>query len=172
MSKQQILGGLIVTVIVQVVILIGILGAASKPLWTGTEVRVATIPVDPRSLFRGNYARLRYEFSTLPEDALPKDQRLRSNEPVYIALQASEDGLYQYAGASLQKPDSGVFLRGRLQNRYGQKRVKYGLEAWFAPKAEALRLERELRDGAIAVLMVDSSGKAALKDIVVGDSGG
>ena len=50
--------------------------------------------------------------------------------------------------------------------------MKYGIEAWFAPKAEALRLERELRDGAVAVLMIDASGKAALKERVTAADAG
>ena len=31
----------------------------------GKEIRVKVVPVDPRSLFRGNYARLNYDFSRL-----------------------------------------------------------------------------------------------------------
>lgn len=166
MSKQKILIALIVTVLAQVFILIGMVGLAAKPLWTGQEVRVATQPIDPRSLFRGNYARLNYGFSSLPDNALDENTRLRRGEPVYVTLAPGEKGIYEYASVSLEKPDSGIFLRGRLQSTRGAMRVKYGIEAWFAPKAEALRLERELREGAVAVLMVDSSGKAVLKEIV------
>lgn len=166
MKKQKILTALIVTVVAQVFILVGMVALAAKPLWTGQEIRVATRPIDPRSLFRGNYARLNYDFSVLPESAFGENSGWRRGEPVYVTLQPGENGLYEYASASWQKPDNGVFLKGRLQNTYGSKRVKYGLEAWFAPKEDALRLEDELRDGAVAVLMIDGSGKAALKEIV------
>ncbi len=171
MNKHQIIAGLTVMVFVQVIILLGMLGMAAKPLWTGQEIRVETIPVDPRSLFRGNYARLRYPFSTLPADSLPADRKLRANEPVFVSLEKADDGLYHYAGVSLLVPESGIYIKGRLQN-HRARRVLYGLEAWFAPKEEALRLERELREGAVAVLMVDSNGKAALKDIVTKGSSG
>jgi uncharacterized membrane-anchored protein len=166
MSKQNILVSLAVVILAQVCILGGMVALAAKPLYTGQEVRVATLPIDPRSLFRGNYARLDYEFSSLPESALEEHGRLRNGEPLYVTLTLGDDGLYEYDSVSLQKPEAGVFIRGRLQNRYGRKRVKYGIEAWFAPKEEALRLERELRDSAVAVLMIDSSGKAALKEII------
>lgn len=166
MSKRNILFSLAAVAVVQIFILVGMVALAAKPFYTGQEVRVATLPVDPRSLFRGNYARLNYEFSALPENALAEHEFLRNGEPVYVSLAAGDDGLYKYSGVSLERPVGGVFIRGRLQNRYNRQRVKYGIEAWFAPKQEALRLERELRDGAEAVLMIDSSGKAALKAIV------
>ena len=169
MKKQNILVTLAVVIVAQVCILGGMVALAAKPLYTGQEVRVATLPIDPRSLFRGNYARLNYDFSSLPDDALKDHKRLRNGEPLYVSLEPGNDGLYEYASVSLEKPASGVFIRGRLQNRYNRKRVKYGIEAWFAPKKEALRLERELREGAVAVLMIDSSGKAALKEIVTSE---
>lgn len=166
MSSKKTLSALLAVVVLQVFILTGMVAIAARPLWTGQEIRVATRPVDPRSLFRGNYARLDYGFSALPDNAFADDVRLRHGEPVYVLLARGENGFYEYAGSSLQKPDEGVFLRGRLQNTHGTKRVKFGIEAWFAPKQEALRLERELRDGAVAVLMIDRTGKAALKEIV------
>lgn len=166
MNKRYMLISLAVVSAAQIAILAGMVALSAKPPYTGQEVRVATLPIDPRSLFRGNYARLNYEFSELPEGVLAEHKHLRTGEPLYVSLVMGDDGLYKYAAVSLEKPESGVFIRGRLQHRRNRQRVKYGIEAWFAPKEEALRLERELRDGAQAVLMIDSNGKAALKDIV------
>lgn len=165
MSRQKTVLALLGIVVLQLLLLTGMLAKASLPLWTGQEIRVRTVPVDPRSLFRGNYARLSYDFSQIPAGALPVDS-LRQNEVVYVSLQKNENNTWQYQSASLEKPDSGVFLRGRLQSRHRGIDVRYGLEAWFAPKDKALELERELRDGGIAVLMVDSAGNAALKEIL------
>ena len=150
----------------QVIVLAGMVARAAMPLWTGTQVRVATTPVDPRSVFRGNYARLNYAFSTLPWDALDGSRDLRRGEVVYVSLDAGEDGLHHYAGASLEPPAEGVFLRGRLLPGTIVHRVRYGIEAFFAPKEEALRLERELRDGGVAVLRVSAGGRAAIEDVV------
>ena len=157
------LGGAIA---LQVIVLAGMVASAAMPLWTGAEVRVATLPVDPRSMFRGNYARLNYDFSTLPEDAPDGVGELRAGEIVYVSLESGKDGLYRYARASLERPEGGVFLRGRIQRGGAPYRVRYGIEAFFAPKKEALRLERELRDGGVAVLRVSASGRAAIEGIV------
>lgn len=150
----------------QLVVLGGMVVSAALPLRTGTEIRVRTVPVDPRSMFRGNYARLDYEFGTLPEDALAGEDDLRMGEVVYVSLEPGAEQEYEFAGVSLDPPAEGVFLRGRIAGGPPSHRVRFGIEAFFAPKEKALALEEDLRSGGIAVLMVDGRGRAALKDVI------
>ena len=167
MTGRKVAAGLVAAIAFQLVVLVGMVVNAAMPLWTGTEVRVRTVPVDPRSLFRGNYARLAYEFGTLPEGALAgEEDGLRVGEVVYVRLERGQDDTYGFAGASLDPPAGGVFLRGRLVTNHPPYRVRYGLEAFFAPKEKALALEKDLRNGGISVLMVSGSGRAALKDVI------
>ena len=166
MTRRRIAMALGGAIVFQVLVLAGMVAGAAMPLWTGTEVRVETKPVDPRSMFRGNYARLGYAFSVLPEDALGDAYELRGREVVYVSLEAGEDGLHRFARASLERPADGVFLRGRLAPGFPPHRVRYGIEAFFAPKEEALRLERELRDGGVAVLKVSGKGRAAIAELI------
>ena len=133
---------------------------ATMPLWTGTEIRVKTVPVDPRSMFRGNYAQLRYEFATLPEGALSEVGGGRNGEVVYVRLERGEGAEYECAGVSLEPPSEGIFLRGRVAGYLPPYQVvRYGIEAFFAPKEKALKLEKDLRNGGTAILMVAGSGK-------------
>ncbi len=163
--KKTIVAGLLIAVAFQFIVLSGMYVTAAMPLWTGTEVKVKTIPVDPRSMFRGNYARLRYDFSTLNDHYIPDKGALRNGEVIYITLKPGTDGLHELSDVSLEKPNDGIFLRGRLQNR-NRFDVKYGIEAFFAPKQKALEIERHLRKSGVAVLMVSSQGKARIKDII------
>ena len=96
--------GLIVAVIFQFLILTGMYVKAAIPLWTGQEIRVKTIPVDPRSLFRGNYARLRYDFDRVDEKHFDTKEILRTGDIVYVSLDKQADGLYTFSGAGLQAP--------------------------------------------------------------------
>ena len=137
MSKKSIIG-ITLAIGFQLLVLVGMYVNAALPLWTGKEVKVKTVPVDPRSLFRGNYARLNYSFSELDSDLFPKDRPIRTDEIVYVSLRLGEqsgeqdkDGLYEYDSVSLEKPDSGVFLRGRIQYRGSRYHIKYGIEAFF-----------------------------------------
>ncbi|WP_444909237.1 GDYXXLXY domain-containing protein [Microbulbifer sp. TRSA005] len=157
----------------QFLILVGMYVKAQVPLWTGEPIRVKTIPVDPRSLFRGNYARLNYDFSRIAKSALTEERRIREGEVVYVSLKKSPSGLYEFSAASLEKPVEGIFLKGRIAgaNPWSAEqfyRIKYGIEAYFAPKEKALQLERELRDGGIAELMVAPSGQVSLKSVIGG----
>ena len=147
---------------------------AALPLWTGKEISVKVIPVDPRSMFRGNYARLNYGISRIETSHFPHHEELRNGEVVYVGLKPDADGIYEYADVNLKKPSTGIFIRGRIQNRQWEEkvnyfRINYGIEAFFAPKEQALELERQLRDGGVALLMVSDDGKARLKDIVKDD---
>lgn len=159
----------------QIAVLAGMLVNASFPLWTGTEIKLRTQPVDPRSLFRGNYARLNFDISNLPIGTLADAESLRSNEIIYVLLKENPDGIYEFDSASLTEPQSGVFIRGRYRgvNRLpvteaqeSNIHIEYGIEAYFAPVEKALALENQLRaSGAIAHVMVTDGGKAALKAI-------
>ena len=158
---------LLVIIFAQIVILAGEYGNAVYPLWTGQEIKLKTVPVDPRSLFRGNYARLRYDISTVKSPQLAK--KVRNGEVVYIELQADEQGIYQFKQLHLKQPDSGIYIRGRLQQRYRSQenyRIRYGIEAYFAPKDKALALQKDLRDGGIALVMLSKNGKATLKAVI------
>jgi uncharacterized membrane-anchored protein len=166
MRRASVVTGLGVTIALQVVVLSGMVVKSVMPLWNGTEIRVKTVPVDPRSMFRGNYAQLNYEIGQLPDSVLSDVTPLRIGEIVYIGLQPDDNGLYGFADASLDKPAAGVFLRGRIVNDHAPYRVQYGIEAFFAPKQKALQLQRELRSGGVAVLMISDTGRVALKDVV------
>ena len=163
---------LFLVALVQMMILISMVTVSALPLWTGKEVKIKTIPVDPRSLFRGNYALLRYDISEIQlTDLSNSNATLRQGEMIYVSLLQGDDGYYQMSTVSLKKPDSGIFVRGRIQgNRYDSPQdkldVKYGIEAFFAPKEKALALEKQLTNGGVAVLMVSDSGKARLKDVI------
>ena len=166
MTRRLTVTLLVGAIAAQLLVLVGMVANAAMPLWTGTEIRVKTIPVDPRSMFRGNYARLQYEFGTLPEGALNATDGLRVGEVTYVSLKPGEHGLHEFAGASLHPPATGIFLRGRLVSSFDPLRVRFGIEAFFAPKDRALELERGLRGGGVAVLMVTDGGKAALENVI------
>ena len=167
MTRSGLAVGLGAAIAFQILVLVGMVVNAAMPLWTGTEIRVKTVPVDPRSMFRGNYARLRYEFETLPKGALSEVGGVRNGEVVYVHLQRGEGAEYEYAGVSLKPPSEGIFLRGRVAGYLPPYQVvRYGIEAFFAPKEKALAIERDLAEGGIAVLMVAGNGRAALKEVI------
>ena len=163
---------LILVVFIQFLVLIGMYINSVIPLYFGSQIKVKTLPVDPRSLFRGHYVRLPYEFSRIKSESINDlgDKDLRNGDYLYISLKQDKDGLHTMSQVNINKPSKGIFIRGRIQNKYYRKnrdeyRVKYNIEAFFAPKDKALEIEKKLRRGGIAVLMVMKNGKVALKAI-------
>ncbi len=82
--------------------------------------------------------------------------------------------MYEFGGVSLEPPPDGLFIRGRVAKRVYDScySVRYGIEAFFAPKEKALDFEKKLRHDGVAVLMVTPDGKAALKDVISGSASG
>ena len=143
------------------------------PLWTGTEIRLEIAPVDPRSLFRGNYAQLTYTLANVDSNLFEgPDRRLRKGEIVYVFVEEGEGEVWHATRVQLEQPLSGLFLRGRLAQAWSHDeqplQIRYGIEAWFAPKAKALEIEAAVRRRpgeearAYAVVAVSGSGRAAL----------
>ncbi|PVZ68350.1 GDYXXLXY domain-containing protein [Pelagibaculum spongiae] len=170
-NKSSVGKWLLVFILLQGCILAGILIKSAIPLWTGQQIRVKMNPVDPRSLFRGNYAQITYPFSQVSADKFEQPELLREGEIVYASLKPSADNLWVLDSVSLETPAGGVFLRGRMAQMISWRepkvfRIKYGVEAWFAPKDKALALEAQLRDkSGVAVLKVADNGQARIESI-------
>jgi uncharacterized membrane-anchored protein len=170
-TRKNIYSALIAVVVLQLIVLAGVYLNSVYPLWIGQEIKLKMVPVDPRSTFRGNYARLNYEISRV---RLNRDQivlRPRYDQFVYVSL-IEKDGVYVFDQATLSKPQEGMFIRGRIkQPRWsiGRDRlqVAYGIEAYFVSREKAKALEKDLRrGGGVAVVMVAPNGKATLKDVI------
>ena len=165
--------GLVCAASLQLCVLVGMYINAQLPLWFGTQVSLQTKPVDPRSLFRGNYALLSYNIN---QQAVPLSWQdgkpIAKGMVVYISLApATETDLWVGTGMYKEAPTSGLFMRGRTgENWYHQGApmidVTYGIEAYFAPKDKAMALEEQLNRPHRAVIMVNADGRARLKGIV------
>lgn len=146
----------------QIIFLIGIFVNSLIPLHYGTEVKVKTEPIDPRSLFRGNYVSLSYEFSLIRDE-----KKFKSGSVIYAVLKKGEDGIYILDKFTDQKPNDGVFLRGRIDL---YRHAVYGIEAYFMPKEKALKFERSgVLNDAIVTLGVLQNGRAGIKNIEIMD---
>ena len=171
-SRYQLL---IAAIIVQVLILSLEYLNSVYPLWIGQKITLAVRPVDPRSLFRGNYARLNYDIERL-DRGLYKDnafQKAKRGSVIYVSLEKQED-VWVPKTVQPDKPTKELFIRGRVRGNHpsNQTTVQYGIEAYFAPPEKAKAVERDLRQAqrghdidtslAVAEVMVAPNGKAAL----------
>ncbi|MDH4982851.1 GDYXXLXY domain-containing protein [Hyphomicrobium sp. D-2] len=145
----------------------------------GREVVLDVIPVDPRSLFRGDYVILGYDISRVKLPAgsvVPK-----RGDAFFVTLHKGDDGSWTSVATSAHPPESvaagDVVLRGRVTYAYQPSRneadqqpnigLSYGIESYFVPEGTGRELERMVGDRKIsAILAVDDSGTAAIKGLM------
>lgn len=77
----------------------------------GQQVILATIPVDPRDILRGDYVDLAYEIGR-GERAQEFAKSLSSPQIVYTTLTLGEDNRVVEYAFSTTEPKSGVYIRG------------------------------------------------------------
>ncbi|MCB1520880.1 MAG: GDYXXLXY domain-containing protein [Hyphomicrobiaceae bacterium] len=144
----------------------------------GREIALDVVPVDPRSLFRGDYVILSYEMSRIPAATLPQD--IRTGDRVLIAL-AQRDGAWVVTGAGTPaKPPAAasapgaVSIAGHVQHRThdawpsGNLVVRYGIESFFVPEGTGKEIEGNVAARkVIAHVALRRDGTAALKGLTV-----
>ena len=168
--------------------LVGVMGTAALGwmVWDriallrhGREIVLPVTPVDPRSLFRGDYVILGYAITQVPA---PDGQTTpaRPGTPVYVTLEQQADGSWKVLASSLTHPGAAVaaanriVLRGRSETEFWrsastpQLRVRYGIESYFVPEGKGLELETAVRDKKISArIAVDGKGRAAIRGLLV-----
>lgn len=144
---------------------------------TGREITLPIVPVDPRDLFRGEYVRLGYDIGTLRAGLL-EGPPPAANTPFYVVLERKEGGAWQAvkvtsATPSEKSPDR-IVLKARSRHQWqagsanAQNLVRYGIESYFVPEGQGLKLENMARDKKLATLVaVDARGNAAIKGLII-----
>ena len=157
-----------ITILAQLLILVGMIAVRAVPLMTGQTVLVRVVPVDPRDLFRGDYVRLSYDFSRVPRDGvegLSEKQRSKSEgRTVYVPLVPDSDRVHWRAEKiTVVKPAGRPFLKGQM-SRYGS--LEFGIEAYYVQEGAGRQYEQALRDRRLtAELAVTPGGEAALRNL-------
>lgn len=96
------------------------------PSFTGKTIYLETKPLDT-NLIRGQYLNINYNINTIPILTEAK----QGNE-IYVTLQENKKSFWQYRSSSLEEPESGVFLKGKVDLIYGNNmQVSYGIEQYF-----------------------------------------
>ncbi len=155
-------------------------------LRNGAAVRLATEPVDPRDLFRGDYVILNYEISRLNVTKLAGRASFDRNDIVYVGLRTAADGKAEPVKLVREgEPrEAGlVWLQGKAANTVSCDasgpnqeacmetdqimRVRYGLESYFVPQGEGKVIEQTDKSRVDVIVAVAASGKSAIKSLLI-----
>ena len=164
-SERNVLTSVFIVALLQFGILGAMIANEMRPhiaatTGTGTTIRVATVPVDPRDLFRGDYVVLRYEFSNARSVGFYDS--LTSEQTVFVTMK--QDGeLWKATGSSRTRPKDGIFLRG-IAKPNGV--IEYGIESYFVQEGTGYAIERAMAR-VVVELVVAPDGKASIKAVQV-----
>jgi len=137
--------------------LVSIVVSLAQPLWirtTGDEVALALQPVDPLSLFRGNYVDLTYDIAVDIPDELDWD------DLVYVVFDDARPA--NAVRTSAERPALGpgeTCVRGKTRGRGNVELPE--LEQFFVTPTEGRRLERDL-DNMVGVVKTTGNCRAIL----------
>jgi uncharacterized membrane-anchored protein len=183
-SNRSILMALLLIVVIQSLVLIIMIANRQAVLSSDDVVVLETRPIDPRSLFRGDYVRLNYEINNLQLHELSGDKHFKVNDTVYVVLEKQGE-YWESRAIYLHRPE---LLTGQLMIQGVVKRVdsrrwdsaknvysditslqiSYGIENYFVPEGEGLKLERpEPGDKVTLEIALDKSGHAAIKTLLL-----
>lgn len=147
---------LLIVVVVQVLFLSGIAVSYYAVGWFGTEIKIKTVPVDPRDLLYGDYVTLGYEISELqPQLWKESGNKPDEGEQVYVALKPAANGIYEAVGVYRNKPSISaeqMVLIGSVTYSWAESiRVQYGLERYYVPEGTGKELEKQARNMVVRV---------------------
>ncbi len=158
---------LIFAFIFQILILISMLFFAYAPLKLGEMIKVQATGYDPRDLLLGNYSNLRYEHIS----SIFTKEYFKNKEQIYLSLQ-KQGSFYIGKTLSREKPNSGLFLKGRVDYSYqkddGYKtHLIFGIEKYYSTAKNSKNLEKKLRKQKAIVTLGVLNGLVRIKSVEI-----
>ena len=142
----------------QVIGLVAFAGVRQVALSEGREVTLQTAPVDPRSLFQGDYAILDYEIAEIPP-------RLADNPAgtiVYVILAECGDVWCASSHTRWEPKSAEPYIRGVIN---ANRRLDFGIGTFFVPEGTGHIVE-DAEDVKV-VVSLGEGGHAVIKNVLV-----
>lgn len=169
-------------IVLQFAALIAMIANKQWTLNTGTPVVLQTEPVDPRSLFMGDYARLNYPISRLRLDGdkgIGGDKDFKRHDTVWVALKAEPDDARAISVHHQRSavPAGLIALKGEVQylnehdwdaaSRKSIKQrtlhVRYGIEQYYVQEGTGRSVERPQGGEKVSIrVAIDARGNAGI----------
>lgn len=161
-------------ILLQILLLFSLQVKKEISIRKGIKIVVKTVPVDPRSLFRGDYINLNYEFSQIDLNKAKCDKTyFYRGQKVFIRLSKVGDDWRVVQVNSKPIEDIGpdeVMIRGSVSRWRSKKfiNVAYGIESYFVPEGRGKFIEKKISAKRAKVeLSIDKEGYASVRKIFI-----
>lgn len=159
-----------VIVLLQLAILGSMIAKQEYILKSGSNVLLLCEPIDPRSLFSGDYVKLNYQISRITDLSgikLKPGENVSSVKEgmIYLALDKLPDDRFWKASAistdiEWLRRDFKTIIRGRVSPGGIASGIKFGLEDYFVPQNEGRIIENDLNRVSVEVSVLPDGSSA------------
>jgi uncharacterized membrane-anchored protein len=145
----------IIAALLQVLFLFFIAGSYYSIDYFGKEIKIKTVPVDPRDILYGDYVTLQFEISNVPLIRYKGDTAdlNRGKRTAYVVLDKNKKGYYVVNSIYPDKPDISedqVVLTANIDRTWGettdQLHLTYGFERYYLQENTGKKLEQQAND--------------------------
>jgi uncharacterized membrane-anchored protein len=171
--------------------IIVLLSMTFKPLLAisaGEEIKLQTVPYDPRDLFYGDYVDLQFEVERVELNLLDEDLRKKFNQEnneyirysgkenkinVFITLKENSEGIHQAVKVSKNKPQGKTYIKGVLYpySSFDNKlEVNIPIERYYVEENTGKKLEEQARQGELLATLKVYKGYSILKSVELKNS--
>lgn len=170
----------VLVALIQTAVLGYMVESRASILRNGVDVRLKTVPIDPRDLLRGDYVTLGYAISTIDRSIIVGETpKTAGRQTMAVRLAPGADGLWSASQASFgslpEQPGSVVARTLPFDYYPGAEgevpetiSVSYGIERYYVPEGEGRALEDARNAQALEVdARVSSAGKMQIRQIVL-----
>ncbi len=164
-----------------------VLNSYTVILW-GEKIVLQVIPVDPQSIFQGEYVSLGYSINQLDLTKIKHDldpEKMSFGECVYLALEPQDDTwIPVMVTKSKDKVKDKLYIEGKVsyissspsdERKEGtldyrppltQLHASWGIEQYFVPEGKGLEIEEQVRKGTIYAEVSVYRGKARVTGLL------
>jgi len=164
-----------------------VLNSYTVILW-GEKIVLQVIPVDPHSLFQGEYVMLGYEINQLDLTKIEHDldpDKITHQERIYLALEPQNDTwIPVMVTKTKDKVKDKLYLQGRVlymspspidekkewtpdyQPTLTQLHAEWGIEQYFVPEGQGKQIEEQVQKGIIYAEVSVYRGKARVTGLI------
>lgn len=170
---------IIFIILFQIVILAAMVFNSYAVLLWGEEIDLKVEPVDPRSLFQGDYVILSYPFSNLDLSEVKYDfnpEDINHHDNIYLAF-ARKNDTWEVVQATKDPKniDEEIYIKGKvlyvmdnlpISSKPPTIHVKLGIEAYYVPEGKGKEIEEKINEGSIYARISVYKGRARVVELI------
>lgn len=165
---------LILVIFLQIGILTAMVVNSYQIIARGDKVTLKVEPLDPRSLFQGDYVILRYPFNNLNLNKVEHDldlDKINYQQDIYLALEPKGEAWEPVlATQNPARVKDKTYLTGKVLYLRPEPQpilhLKFNIENFFVPEGKGKEIEKQIQEGVLYAQVSVYKGKARVMGLV------